>query len=559
MKNSYKLGLAAITASLALVGCGGGSSSSITESVTGQFVDGYVAGLNYTCDPSGNTGVTNNMGEYTCNVGDTVTFSLGAYVLGTATASSGIVTPYDIQPNDENASINVARLLQTLDSDDSDDIITIPADFTALDNSTVELNATFSDFEAGMIEDLTSIGITDLIGAEAAQNTMDGDILTALLAGKTFYNVGSDSTGDNWIDSIVFNADATSLAWTSLTSTEAGTHSVVIEGDTIILSGVDGTFELIFVDETVDKLVFHGLDTNGAVVEEDFMFFDQAAAQAYYDSLQPEPIEPTVPTEPITTAITQSMLDGKTFYSYEYDDYYKETIYAKMTFSAGTLTRTEVINGGAPETLTVSYEIIDGKIRAAVPAMDGDPSEYAWITLLSETADSWLILDEGDNNQDGTIEWSSETTLYLSKPADYPDFTVSTTSVDTTTGGGTSTTPIDTTGNATPAELANNTSISIFHNITPEAMSQMSDTLYTTDLYTNQKEIVDAGNLSCSDLGDFVLINTTDMTANGFIGESYISQSDSTKTCEETTYVDTSLLFYGSYTYASSFTLNFSF
>jgi hypothetical protein len=553
MKNSYKLGLAAIAASLALVGCGGGSSSSITESVTGQFVDGYVAGLNYTCDPSGNIGVTNNMGEYTCNVGDTVTFSLGVYVLGSATASSGIVTPYDIQPDDENASINVARLLQTLDADESDDIITIPADFTALDNSTVELNATFSDFEAGMIEDLTSIGITDLIGAEAAQNTMDGDILTALLTGKTFYNVGSHSNGANWIDSIVFNTDATSLEWTSLTSAESGTDSVVIEGNTIVLSSVYGTFELVFVEATADKLVFHSLDTNGAVVEEDFMFFKQSEAQAYYDSLQP------VPTEPTTTAITQSMLDGKTFYHYENEVQYSEEIYAKMTLSGGTLTRTEVINGGAPDTFTVPYQIIDGKVRVDVPAMDGDPSEYIWWTLLSETADSWTMKDEDDQGQDGTIDYTNKLTVYLSKPTGYPDFTANTTSVDTTTGGGTSTTPIDTTGNATQAELSNNTSISIFHNITPEAMSQMSDTLYTTDLYTNQKEIVDAGNLSCSDLGDFVLINTTDMTANGFIGESYISQSDSTKSCEETTYVDTSLLFYGSYTYASSYTVNFSF
>ena len=46
-----------------------------------QFVDTYVSGLNYACS-SDIKGVTNEKGEYTCNVGDSVEFSIGSYVIG---------------------------------------------------------------------------------------------------------------------------------------------------------------------------------------------------------------------------------------------------------------------------------------------------------------------------------------------------------------------------------------------------------------------------------------------------------------------------------------------
>ena len=125
MKNGYKLGLAAVAVSISLVGCGGSTS---TETVTGQFVDTYVSGLNYTCS-SGTTGVTNTDGEYTCNVGDTVEFSLGGYVLGSVTASSGIVTPEILYPSETDTispeALNVAQLLQTLDDGTNEGIITI--------------------------------------------------------------------------------------------------------------------------------------------------------------------------------------------------------------------------------------------------------------------------------------------------------------------------------------------------------------------------------------------------------------------------------------------------
>jgi len=294
MKNNYKFGLAAISASLALVGCGGGSSSSTPLEVTGQVVDGYVSGLNYTCDPSGKASITNDMGEYTCNEGDTVTFSLG----GSATASSGIVTPYDMQPDDEVAAINIARLLQSLDTNDSDGIITIPENFTALDDSTAELNSTFSDFETAIEAAVDGL---ELIGSEAAQETMDNDILYSLVSGKTLYLASFDL-----VDEMVFNTDVRLITWTEVTpgedNPENGTFETIIDAGTLIINTDGGVKVLTFVEQTDTYIEFNVLE------EESVRFYyNQADAEAYYDSLR----------IPMTT----EMLSGKVFYTGETDSF----------------------------------------------------------------------------------------------------------------------------------------------------------------------------------------------------------------------------------------------
>ena len=100
-----------IIALLFTVGCGGW----FKEDVTGQFIDGPVAGLTYICS-SGKVGVTKNDGKYTCKSGDTVAFKVGDIFLGSATAGS-TVTPVTLYPDNPEAATNVAQLLQTLDDD----------------------------------------------------------------------------------------------------------------------------------------------------------------------------------------------------------------------------------------------------------------------------------------------------------------------------------------------------------------------------------------------------------------------------------------------------------
>ncbi len=246
MKNSYKLGLASIVASMALVGCGGGNTT--PETVSGKFIDAAVAGLNYACS-SGKTDITDGEGQYTCNVGDKVSFSLGGYSLGgEVDASSGIVTPETLWPNDATAALNVAQLIQTVTTTDTDGNLVVPENFTALDDSTVEINATNFDTEMeAALPDYTFVSEADAEAHLAESATL------VSLAGKTFYNASTES-----FETLVFNADGTSITITDLADGSSETISISIDGDTITPAN---EYEPVTVLDILDgMIVLEGVD-----------------------------------------------------------------------------------------------------------------------------------------------------------------------------------------------------------------------------------------------------------------------------------------------------------
>jgi YD repeat-containing protein len=131
--------LLTITFSL-LAACNGGGggddsgdSNSTTDTLTGSFIDSPVEGLKF--ETPTQSGLTNNLGEFTYQAGEQVTFHIGGTQLG-ITPGASIVTPFSlfgINPltneyeiinalaaNDVNSydrAINLAILLQTLDTD----------------------------------------------------------------------------------------------------------------------------------------------------------------------------------------------------------------------------------------------------------------------------------------------------------------------------------------------------------------------------------------------------------------------------------------------------------
>jgi hypothetical protein len=113
-------------------GCGGGSSTSnFTEPVatsTGVFIDAPVAGLSYVS--GSHSGLTDNNGSFTYEVGKNVTFSVGGIVIGTAPAQK-IMTPINFGPAGSDAATpeTVARvqlLLSVSDNDPTTGGLTIP-------------------------------------------------------------------------------------------------------------------------------------------------------------------------------------------------------------------------------------------------------------------------------------------------------------------------------------------------------------------------------------------------------------------------------------------------
>lgn len=102
---------------LALSGCGGGDSATSDVS-TAYFVDSNVGGVNYTCGTQ--SGVTGADGSFRYQHGQSCTFSIGvtSFTVSADRLSAGkSITPFDIFAGDDEKVVNLARMLQTLDSD----------------------------------------------------------------------------------------------------------------------------------------------------------------------------------------------------------------------------------------------------------------------------------------------------------------------------------------------------------------------------------------------------------------------------------------------------------
>ncbi|UCC55412.1 MAG: hypothetical protein JSU75_08545 [Gammaproteobacteria bacterium] len=210
MNTRYRAILVALTAVLllsgakcALVVSSGGSSGSdedkhdntiIVAAGTGQFIDGPVEGLYY--ESGVLSGTTGRQGEFQYEPGQPVRFYLGDILLGEAARGAPVITPLDLVENgsiDTPAVINIARLLQSLDSIPGDAAITIPTTSTAVvTRSNVVLAAStshmdFSD-EAGFVNTASQVvaTLTDgypftavLVDAETARRHLSASLTAA--------------------------------------------------------------------------------------------------------------------------------------------------------------------------------------------------------------------------------------------------------------------------------------------------------------------------------------------------------------------------------------------
>lgn len=103
-----------------LTGCGGGGSGSISNDnvLTATFIDSQVGGLEF--ETATQSGTTDSNGNFIYKNGEKVTFHIGNLYLGEATPKSGKVTPLDIIGTTNSSDARVVRILQTLQSIDSD-------------------------------------------------------------------------------------------------------------------------------------------------------------------------------------------------------------------------------------------------------------------------------------------------------------------------------------------------------------------------------------------------------------------------------------------------------
>jgi hypothetical protein len=177
-----------VSFALSLTACGGGGDSGDSDegdvggdeptipavpASTGVFVDSVVTGLHYETPTF--SGFTNSAGEYDFLPGESVTFSIGGIVLGSAPAGP-VVTPLTLVSGATNpanpAVTNIVRLLLTLDDDgNSNNGILISAAATAAAASlSVDLTTTELTKDAGVATLLAALpGTPALVDATVAQ------------------------------------------------------------------------------------------------------------------------------------------------------------------------------------------------------------------------------------------------------------------------------------------------------------------------------------------------------------------------------------------------------
>lgn len=200
----------ALSAGLGLTACGGGGGESAPAEQSGVFVDAAVAGINYRT--ATRSGQTDAQGRYAYLPGETVTFSVGDITLPAVTAA-GVVTPltiFAVQNFEDQRVVNLARLLQTLDSDNdtTNGLQISAATHAAATGASLAFDQPVADFEneADLGGILASTGDTVLIpAADAVAHLREN---TSIVGSWSLITPGPYSTANDYIV-LNFLADGT--------------------------------------------------------------------------------------------------------------------------------------------------------------------------------------------------------------------------------------------------------------------------------------------------------------------------------------------------------------
>ncbi len=240
------LSLIALAISTALVGCGGsddsggnlGNKKEYSVPSSGSFVDATVEGLYYVSGTkSGYT--ANSTGAYDVDTdAAVVTFYLGGkngLEIGTISARS-VSTPFEAAGTYER-SVNLARLLLTIDNTSDESYIVIPTtlqgvtDGSALSAALQKISLDDAEFEASIADLLSELSISSIVSADDAIEHMDGSL--------SDLTRGEDIALTDWAkgsDGVFVHRSATQR----IDSTGSGSYKIVIHGDKTLGDDVNG-------------------------------------------------------------------------------------------------------------------------------------------------------------------------------------------------------------------------------------------------------------------------------------------------------------------------------
>jgi len=257
-------------------------------SITRQFIDAAVEGLGYKCLTSNLSGTTNSDGEFSCEVGDgAVAFYIGSDLLGYVEGSdlsSGVISPWKIvatQGADKNEtySINIAQLLQSMDSDanpsngitlsNSNIQIAIDADLVSLLSSESFDSALSLAFASSYVDNATAIAhlVNALIAIEGAPTYITDSCSATQSAGMIYIPGGFDVDGDG-VDESGFwiTPYPASVTETNLSSVVYTNFNTMIENNFNLLNGSDFNYTTGTVSHSITlsmpQFIDQGSDSN---------------------------------------------------------------------------------------------------------------------------------------------------------------------------------------------------------------------------------------------------------------------------------------------------------
>ena len=128
-----------------IVDTGGSENTNEATALSGILFDAPIENMTY--DSGSYQGVTTSEGKYNYNEGENVIFTLGNYQFSSVTGSEliSLIQLLGAEEIDEQ-TLNLARLLQTIDQNDDEDVITLP-DLSAVDLSSLNFQQTLENFE----------------------------------------------------------------------------------------------------------------------------------------------------------------------------------------------------------------------------------------------------------------------------------------------------------------------------------------------------------------------------------------------------------------------------
>lgn len=395
----FKALVLSCVATVAFVGCGGGSDSTATATTplvavqTGTFVDAPVQGLKYVTLTQ--TGYTDENGTYKYVNGEQIEFFMGNLSLGKGLASA-LMTPYTMA-GDTNISApsdkakNIAMLLQNFDANRSDSAVLDLRQLKDHNFSDVNLSATTANMESKITALLGTLGgLIDsshpLINATMASTAMvnyitsnalknDKKFTQAYLSGKTFYVV-SHWDPEGWITlTNTFHSNGTYSYYDAPDANATVNYEVTSDGKLKITSQ-DPSDPIIYAtikSVTTEYIEVTEYTGNPATYKStnSYLYFDKTKAGAKQVQLQNQELA-------TTKKFTAEYLSGKTFYPVLFWDSW---ITMKDVFNSnGTWSHYDSPDGD----FTELYEVTtDGRIKVTTSEVI-DPVFYLTIKAVTD-------------------------------------------------------------------------------------------------------------------------------------------------------------------------------